>query len=478
MAEFASLSTRASMQPADAMSLSLPPANLIGLLFAGAGGSAEWMLYPGAVVLVLAVVSCFLSSPFRFFRRPPREDGNPPGEGEKGDDGNRFWLLLFLVSLILSLGNNIPILSDLLARIPGLNLLRVPPRWMMIGGLSLSMLAGRGLAILAVDGAARTRAAKAAFGLTAAGLTVAIGAGMWHMPSPIWIGGAVYGAAGILLLAAFRYSAWTGRVAAGICLLAVLDLACADIPLVDAKSLTESADAVLAADYIRTQGEDFRIFSPSASIPQDLAIRDGLRLLDGVNPLMLKSTAQTVSLATNIPLNGYSVTLPPFAAGNPAADNAGATPDWEQLGVMNVRFVAASFELPGITAGPMERIGDLYLYANPAAVRRAWVASDLETWKDPIAAAKAEDDGPNRMSIRTEGPGWLVVSEAAYPDWRAAVDGQPVEMATAGGWWRAVEIGPGEHLVTMWDEPISSWIGLAVTCISLAALAGVLRWVQ
>jgi hypothetical protein len=70
----------------------------------------------------------------------------------------------------------------------------------------------------------------------------------------------------------------------------------------------------------------------------------------------------------------------------------------------------------------------------------------------------------------------MVISEAAYPAWRATVDGDSAEILTVGGWWRAVEIGPGEHEVVMYYDPILLQIGLAVTALALLAFLGVWRW--
>ncbi len=119
MLEFVGLSTRSLLTPEDLQALSLPPLQLLGLLVPNIAGSAEWVLYPGAAMISLAVVS--LVSPVR-------------------RKNVIFWGLFFVFSLIWSMGDTIPGLS-LVSRLPGFNLLRVPPRMMLAGFTALIILA-------------------------------------------------------------------------------------------------------------------------------------------------------------------------------------------------------------------------------------------------------------------------------------------------------------------------------------------------
>ena len=63
---------------------------------------------------------------------------------------------------------------------------------------------------------------------------------------------------------------------------------------------------------------------------------------------------------------------------------------------------------------------------------------------------------------------WLVLlTDAAYPGWRATLDGEPVTIYQADGLFRGVLLPAGSHEVTFTYEPASLRYGAA---LSLAAL--------
>jgi len=64
-----------------------------------------------------------------------------------------------------------------------------------------------------------------------------------------------------------------------------------------------------------------------------------------------------------------------------------------------------------------------------------------------------------------------VLSETAYPGWRAYVDGQPADLLRVDYDLRGVLVSPGEHQVTFVYRPWSVMIGLLVSLITAALLA-------
>ncbi len=84
---------------------------------------------------------------------------------------------------------------------------------------------------------------------------------------------------------------------------------------------------------------------------------------------------------------------------------------------------------------------------------------------------------PERVEIEVKmtAPGYLVLTDAHYPGWRAWVDGREVSIATANLLFRAVYLEVGEHRVEFRFQPRSLWLGAV---ISLGALVGIAaRWI-
>jgi hypothetical protein len=477
MTEFVLLSTRAGLSGTDGAVLSLPFASLIGLVFGGLGGLLEWVVYPGAAVLLLVLLAALINIPRPLPPLPAFAGRGGRGEGDGGEAA--FWVAVFCLSLFLSLGSNIPGLAALMNAVPGLNLLRVPPRWMFLAGLALAMLASRGLKRLGEMKEGRGVLRKTGFFLAAGGFSLAAVAGAMGLPAALWQDGLVWGVLGLIIFFGCSSVGWAPWGNAALIGLALVDLAIADARMVDPHPLDPITDGVeQAAAVMADDARNYRVYSPSFSIPQLVAVRYGLRTLDGVDPLMLQSTAGVVSAAAGVPVEAYAVTLPAFATGHPESDNRDAALQLERLGLLNVGYIASAFDLPYAMLSLGREAGGVIVYTNLLAAPRAWVAESPENWEYALNGRRTQivAESPNRMTLSAVGPGLLVISEAAYPAWRATVDGDPAEILTVGGWWRAVEIGPGEHAVVMYYDPILLQIGLAVTALAMLALMGVWRW--
>jgi hypothetical protein len=138
---------------------------------------AEYVAYPGIVVMGLAVAGVIGERLNRKDAKDTKEDFYQEGErgrGEEGgifrDDGTRIvgvrravsvqmvlrivhdprfvWVLLIVVGGVFALGQYTP-LYWWLASLPGFNLFRVPARWLVLVALGVAMLAGMGAAALA-----------------------------------------------------------------------------------------------------------------------------------------------------------------------------------------------------------------------------------------------------------------------------------------------------------------------------------------
>ena len=92
--------------------------NLIGFLIPEIGGFSEWVLYPGALTLLLFVIGIFIY---------------------KENRAIRFWYYAAFASLIFSFGSNLPFIN-LIFSLPVISLLRVPSRFIWIFFLAIAVI--------------------------------------------------------------------------------------------------------------------------------------------------------------------------------------------------------------------------------------------------------------------------------------------------------------------------------------------------
>ncbi|MBI2911752.1 MAG: YfhO family protein, partial [Chloroflexi bacterium] len=85
------------------------------------------------------------------------------------------------------------------------------------------------------------------------------------------------------------------------------------------------------------------------------------------------------------------------------------------------------------------------------------------------AEVRVERYEPAHVSIaaKTSMAGFLVLTDAYYPGWRALVNGEERRILLANYLYRAVPLEAGDHRVEFVYEPVSLRWGLAVTALAL-----------
>jgi len=198
-----------------------------------------------------------------------------------------------------------------------------------------------------------------------------------------------------------------------------------------------------------------------------------------------------------------------------AADKA----DSPVLDLARVRYLVASRRVPSLDdrlvyPPPEKRDGpvDLWIYANPDARPRAWMvhqarvqADDevlerlrrgdgavdrevlIDAWPDGFTSPPASSAGdahvevardtPGRLvlTVKADGPGWLVVNDTWCPGWRAtaeAADGAQEELPVVRAWtaFMAVPVESGEQRVVLEYVPASVTWGVVLTGIGWIGL--------
>jgi hypothetical protein len=449
LAEFSSLSTRSLMTDADRSAMQLPAPQLAGILLPDLGGWPELLPYAGIVTGALAI-----------------------GAALRWRSSSRYWCLAAAAAWMLALGDQTPLYGVFNAIVPGAGLLRVPPRFLWIAALSLSVLAAHGLDGLAA--AAKGKLPREVVGPLGVGLGMGVAA-VLAGTSGRGVSPALAGAAALSAITLF-WALLANRAAArflplGLILVAAVDLLWVDFSLIEVRRSDSALTERAAIAGMVNENDGTRVFSPSYSIPQQTSALERIELADGVNPLQLQPYVAAMAEATGFDATRYAVTLPPFPADGPASDWRPRL-DLARLGLLSVATVVSEYPLESEGLEDAREVEGVYIYSNPLARPRAWVEpAESEGIRGEWERVLSWGWSPNRISVRAQGPGQLVLSEVAYPGWQAELDGEPVPLETAHAILRAVPIPAGEHLVVLEFRPWRVIAGVAASLLSAVALA-------
>lgn len=469
--EFTNLSTRNSMSGEENLFNSLPPAQLLGLIYPYIRGPAEWILYPGAITLILFFVGLFQSLHTKKIS---------------------FWYLVAFTTLILAMGSYLPF-GDLLANLPILGLLRVPPRGIFLTHLAFSIIAANVFSrMLSAPSqnlpqlllSKRQLSCLLIFGMFSLlfGLAVAFFIDQFYIRLQfIWGGVCVFLSVVSITLIIYQKLPWRSA-AFVIFFLAIVDLSFINFLNLEFRAQNEVLnDRSDVAQFIKDLGgnQQFRVYSPSYSIPQHVSMAHELELADGVDPLILQNYQRYMEKATGVTSIGYSVTLPPFSE-DPSTDNREAIPDAGLLGLINVKYVISDFEMAVKDLVFVDKVGSAWVYENASFLPRAWVQSPTSKIGQEITPVDVVRINPNHVKLFATGPGLLVLSEIMYPGWTVTVDGIAYEIQMVSGLFRGVVLDPGTHEVEFKFKPqtvTTGWI-IGGSSLLIVGVLGIISIVE
>ena len=455
--QYSVLSTRSAMSISERLALSLPPARLLGFLFPDLQGYCEWVFYPGALGLLSLAAIIFSKKLWKF---------------------SSFWIFVLFISFFWSLGFYNPLMQYIFS-VPGINWLRVPARALFMTGIAFSMLIGIFADQLLGQRQMNKWMKLAVLFICVLAVGLCIGVCVithkWNIEF-LWGAGFCVLVAGIFLIITGRKTIPVIHVFAILFCLLILDMGAINFVNMDFRSkesiLNEKS---LLGDWFSKQAGQFRVYSPSYSIPQLTAVHSGLELADGINPMQLQIYDNFMRTASGVPGEEYSVTLPRFSTGRPDVDNQYSVLSPQLLGFLNVKYICSDFPLSIEGLEFVKRIDSTWIYENRYMQNRVWMqktpaltAGESEPLSNQLTIEKYE---PNQILIHSNGEeGILVLSEIMYPGWKVTVDGKQANMTAVGGLLRGVEISAGEHEVEFIFRPVLVYLGAGISIFTLIVI--------
>lgn len=500
--EMSRYTPRAELPYPEAARYSLHPAQMVGLLipnYFGRDPALHWgpwerveTGYIGVVTLMLAAIGAVL------------------GQGRR----RHFFTVLAGVALLLAMGGYAVLHGWLYALIPGFNQMRAPARFILLLDFALAVLATAGLRVLLVPPtpAVRRRLARlvARMAWLVGGLLV-VGGPLAYFAllvtqdrNPAIFNRATAAVSGLATFALFAVAGLvvlhlTARkrlpgLAAGVVVILLIfaDLytlgATVDVGHTDPTAAFDHPEAIafLQSDpglfRIEVATDVWHLWQPNTAMLAGLYDVWGL-----YNPLALSDTSLYWQGAPPRSTGRYNFLGAKYIiaskAGAPADGNIIPVFDQDpdiniylnQDALARVLLVGRSLIVPDHDAAWQAIRGDDFDPAH-TVVLEAGLPADapppqpVDTRPQSRLAVLAYETNRVTIGVETDQPGYLVLSDAYYPGWRAEVDGQPEPIRRANYAFRAVYVPAGQHTVQFVFDPPVWKLGLVVTLLTLVAL--------
>jgi hypothetical protein len=392
--------SRGDLREQDAAIFSLKPGQWVGMLIGDHGGNAETITYVGISILILALLGLILR---------PRQ--------------NRLWWGVVLFAALYALGEHFLLWMGLVRVVPPLLLLRVPSRiWFLVAFL-MPYLAGWGLQAVLEKPPDSPRARLGIVGLIGLGASCSLGSLVMLRETEIEMT-ALLGLFAFPLTAVLIALVIFRKIESRSAAIAFLILVAADCLWID-RNLIEGR-----GDWLNPQPPEIiahlsdsgaRIYTPDYAIPQQDTAYWGIARFDGVDPFQISSFIEASVLATGVPREGYSTTVPAVVvmADDPDSQAYQFAPmDARLLGEWGVEWVITGYEISIEGLELRQRNDGLYFYENTFA----WSGQAQLQWKGPNRLTKIPNDDEHVYRVtqapswdRDDSPGWGDVDSTTYP---------------------------------------------------------------
>ncbi len=444
------------------------------------------------------------------------------------------WGGLALAGVVLALGRHTPVF-EMFALLPGVSLFRGPGRYLLLFTLSMAPLVALGFERLA-SGEAAGRSSRIGFAAAAgflvtmgagAALAAADSNGFWKdllsdeaeaargireeaglsgdafqvashgraVASLGWAAATLAAIATVLML--HRRGVLDGRRSAA----ALGVLLGVELLAFDARYFVAQSDQDLRwpAEFVsRVRGDPkypFRIATVFVGQTREIGKCQlaGLDHVGGYDPLMLRRYVELLNVSQGAPAGAVPTAMIPGRTG----------PVMDLLGVREWVIPGGPRRIPGWTE--RGKLGEASVYENPDALPRAFLVHQAKVLlseaerltyltgpafrpsKEVVLEEGAAGSSPvsggtvqivsampgnYRLRVDNPAPGWLVLTEAYYPGWRAEIDGRPAGILPADHLIQAIPIPAGPHEVSFRYRSTYLNLGLAIAVLVAALPMG------
>lgn len=446
--------TRSNLSSGDQLVFSMTPIDFINVFFPMFEGSAELRVYVGAISIVLFVLGIGILWREKY---------------------NRVWYFMVIASLLLSFGENIPGLS-LFYDLPGISLTRVPARFLFPFLFGVFVLSSKLIDQFQdnkpIIFSKRSKLLLLSIYLFvvffSTGAMISTKSLTFHFLWPM-----IFFTLSLVLI---FLKVYRPNLVHNFQFLFVF-IIFIDLVVINYLSLTykTSEEALFentkVVEIIKNDPSNFRVYTPSYSISQEVGAFWNINQVNGVDPIHLQKYSEFFVKASGIPVNKYTVSLPPFEGGNPSEDNAIYCPNIDLLMELNTKYVISDFNMNGCLN---------FDNISPSSGKFLYQISETDNYlkfldcEVELQSYSTIIKSPNQISFNVNSCGGLLkVSEISYPGWNVFVDGKKVNLEPED-LFRTFYVPEGQHKIEMIYHPNISIISAYAQLLFWLAAIGLL----
>ncbi len=463
----------------------LEPAFLMNVLFRSSVVEPESYTFVGITVIVLVLLG-----------------GSAEFYSEKR------WAFALLITIVLSLGTNIPLtIYPLLVRyVPIFQFFRAPGRWYPYAIFAAAMLAAWGYEKWRRGVKSRPWLRPALLTLSLVYLGVSFSAVLIPLNLPF----RYFPQAFLLPVASFLVTQeptkWQ-HTRIILIVLIILDLWVVDTELIAPQSEQALVNPDPSVRYlISSLADGERVFAPYGHLAETAPVAFNLHTADGYDSFMIKTYDDFMRRATHCDYPNFVVGAPPMRADAVAAQECSPfAPNMNLLRLLNIHYLLLPkpMDIPDSMLVFHEQ--DHWIYDIGHGYGRAFGATQIEIadpetcmeklvrLNDPAHQAILEDSGLGKMEnssltvlshrfvtngeeFQVNGAGLLVRSEVWAPGWTVTIDNGPAPVKRVDCTLQGVWLPEGTHTVRFAYLPRLFPISLIITCSAYTGLGLYAIW--
>lgn len=216
-------------------------------------------------------------------------------------------------------------------------------------------------------------------------------------------------------------------------------------------------------DFIASDKDTFRVYCATYCFNPQLAQGKNIQLINGENPIQVKSFVNFLETAGNYTYGNFAVIFPPYQA---FQTDKPPQPNGQLLGAANVKYVASTYELDDHNFTFIEKFENVNLYKNNLFKKRAY----FENANEEINLTSISPNKIYLSFVPSDKDRALIYSENYDSSWEASTSNNYERVEKFQEVFRKITVPANSSSLSLRFKPKSFIFGAMITTGTIALL--------